>query len=162
MALQDIIQAIKAQADKEISALEDAAKKEKASIKTKADAEIASFESELKDQASAKKASMKKKAETMVDMERRKLLLEEKRKALDIVYENVLTEVQALPKDKLKKLEDALKAKVKGQKGETKASKEGGFVFVSTQAEEDFTFAHLIQTMLRPETELEVSTKLFV
>ncbi len=161
MALADIIQAIKAQADKEISVIQDHVLREKDEKKKAVDEELATFESDLKKKTEEKKQQLKRKAETMVEMERRQILLTEKRAALDSVYDAVLEEAVKLPGAKTKKLVDALQKQVQGRKGETKTSKEGGFTFVSEKTEEDFTFPHLVQTVLRPQTEIEVSAKLF-
>ena len=161
MALSDIIQAIKTQADKEIAVLQEQATRAKDSIKRKTDEEIAAYEQELSKKTEDRKVAMKKKAETMVEMERKKTLLAEKRKALDSVYKKVLEEVKKMPAEKLKKLEDTLKKHVAGRKGEVKPVKEGGFLFVSEKSEEDYTFEHLVNEVLRPQTEIDVSTKLF-
>ena len=161
MALADIITAIKSHADKEVSAIQDRAMREKDEKKKVVDEELLEFESDLKKQTEEKKKQLKRKAETMVEMERRKALLEEKRGALDTVYSEVLQAVQKAPQAELQKLTDALQGRIKGQKGEVKKDPEGGFLFVSTNSEEDFSFPHLIQTVLRPDTELEVSSKLF-
>ena len=161
MALADIITAIIAQADKEISVIQENVTREKSEMKKNADEELAAFESDLKKKTEEKKQQMKKKAETMVKMERRKELLAEKRAALDSVYDEVLNAVQKLPKEKIEKLEDALKKKVQGRKGELIEAKGGGFLFVSTLTEEDFTFAHLIASDLRPKTEVDIAAKLF-
>ena len=161
MALADIIASIKAQAKNDISNINEQTEVEKASITHKTNDEISALESDIKKQTEAKKTQMQKKAQTMVEMNHRKKLLEEKRKSLDSVYDEVLEEVNKRPKDKLKKFEDSLKSKLKGMVRDTKESKEGGFVFVSKNSEEDFTFPHLVNSVLRPMTELEVSSKLF-
>lgn len=161
MALADIITAIKAHADREITVIQDNAMREKNEKKKVVDEEIKVLENDTEMQTEEKKKQLKKKVETMVEMERRKALLEEKHRALDSVYSEVLQAVQKAPPAKLQKLTDALQRRIKGQKGEVKKDPEGGFLFVSTNSEEDFSFPHLIQTVLRPDTELEVSSKLF-
>lgn len=161
MALADIIKAIQAQRDKDISALQERVLEEKNSFKRKTDDELKVYEDDLKKQTKARKTQLTKKAHTMVQMEHRKTLLEEKRKAIDSVYDAVIDELKKLSPEKMKKLEEALEKKAAKHKGEKKPSKEGGFTLISEKAEEDFTFPHLVQTILRPETELEVSSKLF-
>ena len=161
MALTDIIQAIKAQADKEITILQEQAVREKNSIKSKTDEEIALYEKDMKKKTEDRKVAMKKKAETMVEMDRKRVLLEEKRKALDSVYKKALEEVKKLPADKIKKFEDSLKKHVEGCKGDIKPVKEGGFIFVSEKSEEDYSFEHLVNEVLRPQTEITVSAELF-
>ena len=161
MALSDILAAIKAQADKGIAVIQESATREKNTIKAKGDEEIAAFEEDLKRQTAAKKVQLKKKAETMVEMDRKKMILEEKRTALDHVYDAALKKLQQLPTEKKKKLIQKLMENVKGQKGDVKEVKEGGFLFVSKNAEEDYSFPHLIENTLRPETEITVSKKLF-
>ena len=37
----------------------------------------------------------------------------------------------------------------------------GGFLFISEKEEQDFTFEHLVEEVLRPKTELETSHTLF-
>jgi hypothetical protein len=69
--------------------------------------------------------------------------------------------LRVCPPERKEKLEKALEKRIAGRKGEKKPSKEGGFVFVGESTEEDLTFPHLVQTVLRPQTELEVSAKLF-
>ncbi len=161
MALADIISAINAQKDKDLAALQERTLNEKNSCKKKTDDELATYEDDLKKQTASKKEQLKKKAETMVQMEHRKTLLEEKRKAIDSVYDAVIAELKKLPPEKVKKLEAALEKKTAKHKGKKHPSKEGGFTLISEKAEEDFTFPHLVQTVLRPETELEVAAKLF-
>lgn len=161
MALSDIIAAINSQRDKDLAALQERTLSEKNSYKKKTDEELAAYEEDLKKQTASKKEQLTKKAHTMVQMEHRKTLLEEKRKAIDEVYDAVIDELKKLPPEKVKKLEAALEKNAAKHKGEKKPSKEGGFLLVSEKAEEDFTFPHLVQTVLRPETELEISAKLF-
>ena len=148
MALSDILAAIKAQADKGIAVIQESATREKNTIKAKGDEEIAAFEEDLKRQTAAKKVQLKKKAETMVEMDRKKMILEEKRTALDHVYDAALKKLQQLPTEKKKKLIQKLMENVKGQKGDVKEVKEGGFLFVSKNAEEDYSFPHLIENTL--------------
>jgi vacuolar-type H+-ATPase subunit E/Vma4 len=161
MALSDIIQAIKTQADREIAVIQEASLREKNAIQKKNDEDIATAEKEAKKQTAEKKEQLMKKAETMVKMERKKMMLQEKRLALDTVYKNVLQELQQLPSEKKKELVERLMKHVHGRKGEVKEIKEGGFLFVSDNAEENYSFPHLIQHTLRPRTEIAVSTKLF-
>ena len=161
MALADIITAINAQRDKNISALQERVLEEKNSCKRKTDDELKAYEDDLKKQTKARKEQLTKKAHTMVQMEHRQTLLQEKRKAIDSVYDAVIDELKKLPPEKANKLEAALEKKAAKYKGEKKPCKEGGFTLISEKAEEDFTFPRLVQTVLRPETELEVSAKLF-
>lgn len=161
MALADILAAIAQQAEKQIADLVAAAARDKEALKKQADEAIAAYENELHAQTEQQKKQLKKKAETEVEMNRKKALLQAKRDALDAVYAKVLEEVQKLPAAKKKKLEDALKAALKGRKGKTESVKEGGFIFVSDNAEEDYSFEHLVNEVLRPQTELDVSANLF-
>ena len=86
MALADIIAAIKAQADKEIALIQEQATREKDAMKNKANEELKKFEADLQKKTADRKEQMKKKAESAVDMERKKAILTEKRSALDSVY----------------------------------------------------------------------------
>lgn len=161
MALTDIIQAINAQADKEISQIQQNALNEKNAIKRAADEEIAAYEADLKNQTEAKKAQLKKKAETHVMMDRRKKKLQTKRRAIDELYAEVAAKLAALPEEKMEKITKALEKKLGRSDGEKQTSKVGGFVFVTKNTEEDFTFPHLVESVLRPMTELDISAKLF-
>jgi vacuolar-type H+-ATPase subunit E/Vma4 len=161
MALADIIQAIKAQADREIAQIQQVTTRNKNTIRNTTDEELAAFEEDLRKKTEQQKVQLQKKAETQVQMERKKMLLREKRKALDYVYSAALKELQKLPAEQKKKIIDKLMKNVSGRDGKVQESKDGGFVFVSAKTEEDFTFPHLIHTMLRPKTEIDVSAKLF-
>lgn len=161
MPLADIIAAIHAQAEKEIAFLTERAKKEKESIHNAANTEIAVFEEDLQKKTQQRKEQEQKKADAETEMERKKMLLDEKRSLLDAVYTGVLEAVQKLPKAELAKLTEALEKKAKGAKGKMQAAKEGGFFLVSDVSEEDFSFPYLVTEVLRPQTESAVSAELF-
>jgi len=183
MALQDILAAISAEADKQITDARLVHQKQLTKIREKSERDLATKKQEIVVQKEQRKTQLKAKAENAAAMYERNAELKRKQDLLDRTYNQVIDELTKLSDDKieplirsclksiktkgvihpaapheklLKKLADSSKFTV----GESIKAK-GGFRFVSDTQEQDCTFEHLVAEVLRPGTELEISQTLF-
>lgn len=182
MALQDIIAAIIAQADAQISDKRSMLNKKLSELKEESERSTAGKKQEIAQQKEERKNQMRAKAQARAQMIERSAELAKKQELLDRLYADTITALTKLPeKDQESFLERCLK-KVKGKgvlrpaKGHAASLKkllpkdvelgdpieaEGGFIFQSEKEERDFTFEHLVQSALRPSTEVESAQALF-
>ena len=183
MALQDILAAITAQADKKIEQARAALQKESGTLRQESEQRIAKRKQEIAVQKQQKLDQMKAKAQTHAAAVKRNAILSKKKELLDRLYGKVAADLAELSE---KELEPLLRKCVKGikAKGEIHPAKKhaallkkicpseqfrmkdptdakGGFLFVSEKEEQDFTFEHLVEEVLRPKTEIETSHTLF-
>ncbi len=183
MALQDILDAITAQADQQIATARSKHQKRVSQMREAAERNQAKKKQDLAVQKDKKKAQMKMKAEVHAETTKRNTVLRKKRELLDRLYTKVVDQLAALPDDKAEKLLHACLKEISAKGAihpseahaallkkiapsdqfqiEKSVKAKGGFVFSSEKAEQDFTFEHLVQEWLRPQTELDVSTALF-
>lgn len=183
MALQDILAAITSAADARIKQARDAQQND---INTFHEESATRVEEKKKDIAVSKQQksdSLLTKANTHAETLKRNARLSTKKELLDELYSDVAKKLSTLPE---KEVEPLLRECVKklADKGDIFPSKahaallkkicpsekftikeptdsSGGFLFVSKKREQDFTFDYLVQNVLRPKTELEVSHQLF-
>lgn len=183
MALQDILAAITAKADKKIEQARADLQKENSQLRQESEKRIAKRKQEIEVSKQQKLDQMKAKAETHASAVKRNAVLSKKKELLDRLYGKVAEDLAELSD---KEIEPLLRKCVKGikAKGEIYPSKKhaallkkicpseqfrikdpkhfkGGFLFVSEREEQDFTFEHLVEEVLRPKTELETSHTLF-
>ncbi len=183
MALSDILAAISAQADEQISRERSAHQKRLSLIREESERRIAKRKQEIALQKEERKEQLHMKAVSHSVMTRRGAELKRKQELLDDFYALVLQKLAALPE---KEAEALLKQHLQTirSSGEIRPSKAhentlkriapserfsfgkpiasvGGFLFVSEKEEHDCTFEHLVASYLRPQTEVEAAKALF-
>lgn len=183
MALQDILDAISAQADQQIAEARSAHQKAITQMREASERSLARRRQEVAAQKEQKKKQLRAKAEAHAEALRRNAVLTKKQELLDRLFQKVTEELAAAPDGEV---EDLLRACLKkiAQKGTIHASgkhakllkklapseqftmgketnAKGGFLFISDTQEHDCTFEHLVAEMLRPQAELDVSHELF-
>ncbi|PIR54038.1 hypothetical protein COU75_02930 [Candidatus Peregrinibacteria bacterium CG10_big_fil_rev_8_21_14_0_10_42_8] len=184
MALQDILAAITADADRQIELARAAHQKELTAMREESERTIAKRKQEIAVQKQQKIAQLTAKAETHAASHKRNALLTQKKEVLDVIYALAVEELCKLPDSDAETLFRECLKKIKG-KGEIHPSKKhadllkkicpseqfrmkdpihakGGFLFISDKEEQDFTFENLIENTLRPRTELTIAHTLFV
>lgn len=183
MALQDILDAIGSEIDKQIADARSAHQKQLSQIREESEQTLARKKQEITAQKERKKEQMRHKATSHAETLRRNAVLQKKRALLDNVYAAVTEELAKLPETKSERLLQACLARIT-TKGEIRpatahaallkrlASSEqftvgepieakGGFLFVSGKQEHDFRFETIVETIVRPRTELATSRSLF-
>lgn len=183
MALQDILDAITAEADQQIAEARSVHQKALTEMREEGERKTAKRKQEIAVQKEARKEQMSAKAETHASMQKRNAILSKKQVLLDSAYDSVVEKLGTLDAGKVEPL---LRACIKQitVNGEIRPAEKhaqlikklapseqfrmgdpvksvGGFLFVSEKEEQDFTFEHLVQHVLRPATELETSQALF-
>jgi vacuolar-type H+-ATPase subunit E/Vma4 len=183
MALQDILTAITAQADLQITEARSAHQKRLTEMRESSERMLSTKKQEIAQQKEQKKLQLKAKTQAHAESASRNAALTKKQELLDRLYQKVSDSLSNLPEDKVEELLRICLKQIP-QKGVIHASKKhaallkklapseqfkmgdnanssGGFLFVSDKKEYDFTFEHLIESMLRPHTELDISNELF-
>ncbi len=183
MALQDILAAITAEADKCIA---DARKEHQRSVTQMREESERNLSTKKQEIAVSKKQKMDQlsaKAHTHAQAQKRNAVLTKKKEVLDVVFIKAAKELSALSD---KEIEPLLRACIKGIKAkgiihpsakhaellkkicpseqfriEKPTNANGGFLFVSEKEEQDFTFEHLMEHVIRPSQELTTSQSLF-
>ncbi len=183
MALQDILAAITANADKRIADARAEHQRSLTQLREESERKLAKKKQDLAVTKQQRMKQLEVKAHTHALAQKRNMVLSKKKELLDRVYGDVITSLAALQD---KDIEPLLRACVKkiSNKGaifpskkhadllkkicpseqftlEKPTSAKGGFLFVSEKEEQDFTFEHIVEHTLRPKTELDVSTILF-
>lgn len=183
MALQDILNAISEQADKQIADARSTHQKALTQMREASERSLAKKKQEIAVQKEQKKIQLKAKAHAHAESAKRNTVLIKKQELLDRLFAKVTAELSTLPENKV---EELLRTCLKhiAQKGTVHSSKKhaallkkiapseqfamgkesnalGGFLFVSDKQEYDFTFEHLVEEILRPQTELAISHELF-
>lgn len=184
MALHDLLQSIVHEADQQIAAAKEAHAARLQSMTTEHTAALERFRKTTNDRLQQKKRSLREKAESLGRISAGKMLLEHKNAALDALYETVLKELLALPKDELKafftrclgQMEDAegtLHAAPEHEAvlrtlagpslkvGEPLKGTKGGFTVSTAKREWNFTFEFLVRQALRPATDIAIASRLF-
>lgn len=183
MALQDILNAISAQADQQITDARATHQKALTQMREVSERSLATKKQEIAVQKEQKKIQLKAKAQAHAESAKRNAVLTKKQELLDRLYAKVTAELSTLPEAKVEELLRSCLKKI-SQKGTIHPSKKhaaalkklapseqfkmgdatdacGGFLFISDKQEYDLTFEHLVEEMLRPETELSISHELF-
>ena len=183
MALQDILDAISAQADQQISTARKTHQKGLTEIREGSERRLATKKQEMNQEKEQRKVQLKAKTQAHAESVKRNALLSRKQDLLNELYEGVTKELANLPPKEMEALLTLCLEKI-SEKGEIAPAKSqeslikklapssqfkmgapidaaGGFVFSSTDLEYDFTFEHIVSEYLRPHTELDVSQELF-
>ncbi|MDP7477030.1 MAG: hypothetical protein QF442_01120 [Candidatus Peribacteraceae bacterium] len=183
MALQDILAAITAEADQQIESARAEHQKTITGMREESERSMSTRKQELAVQKQKKMDQITAKAHAHANAHKRNETLSKKKELLDRLYVGVAKQLGALPEKEVESLlRKCLKCiKSKGEihpathhaallkkicpseqfrmKDGTKAK--GGFLFVSAREEQDFTFEHITEQVLRPKSELETSHLLF-
>ncbi|MCA9370345.1 MAG: hypothetical protein KC680_00085 [Candidatus Peregrinibacteria bacterium] len=183
MALQDILAAITAQADKRIASSRTEHQRSLTQLREESERRLAKKKQELAVSKQERMKQLESKAKTHALAQKRNMVLSKKKELLDRVYEEAVTRLSSLSE---KEIESLLRACVKAIKNkgviypsakhadllkkicpseqftiEKSTQAIGGFLFVSDTSEQDFTFEHIVEHVLRPQTELDISRMLF-
>lgn len=189
MALSDIIQKIKDEANKKSAFMKQVADDEIKKINEEAEKKADEKRTDIEQKAEEKCQSIIEKAKVLAKMESNSTLLKEKREVIDTVYSDVEKELNNLdsseyvklltgmmnsvsikmpkgslivPEGKKKQTEEAIeKAKVEYHIKEETTEFKGGFIVHDSKAEVNLSFPYLINKTIRPATELEVAKILF-
>lgn len=183
MALQDILEAITAEADRKISEARAAHQKNLSDMRDSSAENVRQKRKEITEQKEQKLLQMRRKAETHAEMLKRNKVLSAKHDLLDKLFADVTKKISSLPEKEIEPLLRSLlkSIKVKGEIRPTKHHKdlltklapseqfeigstvegEGGFVFVGSKEEADLRIDSLVESVLRPESELSAITSLF-
>lgn len=189
MALSDIIQKIKDEANKKSAFMKQVADDEIKKINEEADKKADDKRKFVEGKAEDKCQSIVEKAKVLAKMESNSTLLREKREVIDAVYSDVEKELNNLgsseyvklltgmikgaskkmpkgslivPTDKKKQTEEAIeKANVEYHIKEETSDFKGGFIVLDSKAEVNLSFPYLINKTIRPATELEIAKILF-
>lgn len=182
MALDDILQAIKAHADSELAMARAAHERRTSEMRETSRRETERKEREIVGQKEQKLTHSAQKADVHAATLVRHAALKAKQRVLDDVYASVAVALAKAPESTIEAL---LRACLKNlpATGEIRPARAhaalltklahkdhaigapidaaGGFVFVSKDRDVDCTFETLTERVLRPATELEISASLF-
>lgn len=183
MALQDILQAISAQADEQIKRERSAHQNRVSQIREESERRNAKNKQNIAAKKEQRKEQMSIKAHAHSTMMQRNAELKKKQELLDSLYGLVTKELAAMPE---KDAEELLKSYLKSItiNGEIHPSEAhasilkkiapseqftigtpiksvGGFIFTSDHEEHDCSFEHLVASYLRPQTEVKAAKALF-
>lgn len=183
MALQDIMTAITAQADREIAVLRDQHSRRSNDLRECHRAAMDNLKNGMAKQVESRKAQLLLKMQTHAAVERRNRIASVKQEVIDETFKRALDRLSALPEKKVEPLLKACLDQIKdagvlhpSKKHEPLVRKlvtsdrltvgapsdiKGGFRFVGKKSEADFSFEHLLLGVLRPMKEVEVATLLF-
>lgn len=184
MALQDIITAITTQADHDIAALRAAHAHRVQEMRTKQKKSLESLRSTMLQEVENRKRQLLLKVKTHAAVERRNRIAAAKQAVINTAFGEALATLAALQNEKVEPLLRACLKRIKG-KGALHVSKRheallrkiapadrftidsvadviGGFRFVGTASEADYTFEHLVNGLLRQKKELDVARLLSI
>jgi vacuolar-type H+-ATPase subunit E/Vma4 len=183
MALQDILAAITAEADKHITDARTAHLQSLTQMREESERNLAKKKQEIAVSKQQKMNMLTAKAHTHGEAQKRNAVLSKKKELLDDVFAKAVKELGKLDD---KEVEPLLRHCIKSIKAkgvihpsakhadllqkicpseqfrlEKPTNAAGGFLFVSESQEQDFTFEHLMEHAVRPSHELTVSKTLF-
>ncbi len=183
MSLQDILAAITIESDGRLSDARTAHQRALTQMREESEQRIAGKRQEVAASKQRRLKQLTAKAESHAHAQKRNTILRKKKELIDMTYREAVRAMANLPE---KEVEALLRACIKLIKGkgsihpsgkhekllkkicpseqfhlEKPTKAEGGFLFVSEKTERDFTFEHLVEHALRPQTELELSRLLF-
>lgn len=187
MALQDILQKIKQEAETELKALEEEHDKKLKTVDEEFEDLKAEANEDMDDKVETNSKKIMNKMTTIAKMEAKNKLLKEKRELLDEIFEEALAKLVDSPnyKDLIVGLlkhagisgEDVEVVPAKGKESETKSALEasgksfkmsekagsikGGFILVSDKIEINNSFESILNKQLRSDLELEIAKTLF-
>ena len=184
MALQDILAAITADADRKIEKARAAHQQSLTAMREESERTIAKRKQEIAVQKQQKLNQLTAKAQTHAASFQRNAILTKKKEILDETYTSAIEEFCKINDTDAEALLRACLKQIKG-KGEIHPSAthekllkkicpseqftmkpatdaKGGFLFISDETEQDFTFESLVQDIVRPRTELHIANTLFI
>jgi len=183
MALKDIITAIVAEAERDIAQLRANHKNRVDSMREQYEKDVGALRLRLEKQLTARRDQLHAKTSTHSAVERRNRLAAAKQEALDAVFAETVKRLSALPDGQAEPILRACLDRIK-DKGTILPSRrhatllkklapsgkftfgepieaEGGFRFVGTASDADYTFEHLVHGVLRPMKGLDIAKMLF-
>ncbi len=184
MALQDIITAITTQADRDIAALREAHEHRVKGMRSQHTEALKTLRSTMLQEVETRKSRLLLKVKTHAAVERRNRMSAVKQAVINAAFAEAIAILATLPDEKVEPLLRACLKRIRS-KGVLHASKRhvallkkiapseqftvdsdidaiGGFRFVGTTSEADYTFEHLVHGVLRQKKELDVAHLLFV
>ncbi|MBM3227883.1 hypothetical protein FJZ27_03420 [Candidatus Peribacteria bacterium] len=181
MALQDIINAIIGDTDHHIAEAKSAHEQRLSHMRDQLQQERRSREQAMAKNVQEKKVQLRQKTERLAAGQRRNAIATTRLRLLDKTYAGVIERLEQLPDDQIKPLLQAClatlpagvvhPAKKHAALIKSMAPKNctmgkpidarGGFHFVSATHEKDCTLEAIVQSVLRPETELNISHQYF-
>lgn len=183
MALQDILAAITGNADKRIADARSEHQRTLTQLREESERALAKKKQELAVTKQERMKQLEAKAHTHALAQKRNMVLGKKKELLDRVYEEAVSKLSKLDEKEIEELLRACIKSIKG-KGEIRPSAahekllkkicpseqfkmgsttnaKGGFLFVSDTEEQDFTFENIVGNVLRPQSELTISSMIF-
>lgn len=183
MAIQDIVDALIRQTDDAIAAARAAHQQRLAVARATLDADLAQRKADIVRQKEDRKEQLRRKAQSMATGNRKNAVLQAKKDAVDGVFSRLTQDLAAQPDDAIEPLLRACLKQITVSGDLFPASRhaallkriapserftirepiaiDGGFRFVAKDREWDFSFAFLVENVLRPQVELSVSHDLF-
>jgi len=184
MSLQDIHEAIKAQADEEIATLQREYQHMLRRHSEENEREIAEKKRAIRERFKKDMTQERIYRSMQLSIQKRNILLQKKQEILSSVYNQVIDRLCTLTTDTLKQFlfhciqqcpengivrpvadhARILQTLLVGKSGVTVGepiTARGGFLFITGDQERDFTFEHLVFAYLRPATEVEIGERLF-
>lgn len=187
MALSDITQKILEDAKSEAESIVLDAKNEAEEIKAQAQNTIEENNKRIEEEASKKELIMERKTKTLIETERKSIILDEKRRVLDKVFADAVGKMASMPKEKAEEIMLGFFTKIQDDEGivypaknqaavvssamkkanksftmgEERQDVQGGFVFIGKTTEADFSFDSIVAKEIKPKLELEIAKFLF-
>lgn len=183
MALQDILAAITAEADKRITETREQHQRSLTQMREESERNLAKKKQEIVISKQKKMDQLSAKAHTHAHAQKRNAVLSKKKEILDGIFAKAAEElakisdkeIEALLRNCLKSIKakgvihpsaqhaDLLKKICPSEQFriDKPTDAKGGFLFVSASQEQDFTFEHLMEQSIRPQHELSISKTLF-
>ncbi|MDP6561349.1 MAG: hypothetical protein QF793_00310 [Candidatus Peribacteraceae bacterium] len=183
MALQDILAAITAEADKRIAQSRTQHQQSLTQMREESERSLAKKKQEVAISKQKKIDQLTAKAHTHAQAQKRNAVLSKKKELLDAAFAKAAAELAKIDD---KEIEPLLRHCIKSIKAkgvirpsakhakllkkicpseqfriEKPTDAAGGFLFVSEKEEQDFTFEHLMEHVVRPAHELSISKTLF-
>jgi vacuolar-type H+-ATPase subunit E/Vma4 len=183
MALQDILAAITAEADKHIADARTEHQRSITQLREESERNLSTKKQEIAVSKQQKMEQLSAKAHTHANAQKRNAVLAKKKEILDTVFTKAALALSELSD---KDIEPLLRVCIKDIKAkgvihpgakhadllkkicpseqfriEKPTKAKGGFLFVSEKEEQDFTFEHLMEHVVRPSHELDISKSLF-
>jgi vacuolar-type H+-ATPase subunit E/Vma4 len=185
MALADILNAIDADMKEHIALLRKQHQQRIAELKRSHEEKFNAYQESLAHEHEKKSAHMQSKANTLIAQRRSQVLTERQHDLLEETYDALLAKLKTLPDNEVEPLLRRAVDAIGKKNGTIQPAKRhvamlermtkdkphlsmgapiestGGFLFVSPTLEQDFTFEALVQSTLRPHSELHLTQLLF-
>ncbi|MBT4119736.1 MAG: hypothetical protein HOG89_01240 [Candidatus Peribacter sp.] len=183
MALQDILAAITAEADKQIASARTEHQRALTQMREESERNLSKKKQEIAVSKQQKMDQLSAKAHTHAHAQKRNAVLAKKKELLDNVFATASKELSAVDDKEIEPLLRSCLKRIKNKgvihpsskhadllkkicpseqfRIEKPTNAKGGFLFVSDKEEQDFTFEHLMEHVVRPSHELATSKILF-